>query len=163
MKSYPTLRRWLSAALTIGVLVFFLAIFVKPLRSLPRGTGTAADEKAGSDRVWRLFGGSLQRNMVNTFDKNVPTEWSVEEGQEKNIKWVAQLGSRAYGGPVIAGGKIFVGTNNESPRNPQISLRRWRRRGGPRDRPRNRCRCSELKFARPDRAVRSNRQYPGRN
>ena len=26
-------------------------------------------------------------------------------------------GRRAYGGPIIAGGKVFVGTNNERPRN----------------------------------------------
>src|SRR5262249_32859226 len=37
----------------------------------------------------------------------------------KNLKWTQKLGSRAYGGPVIAGGKVIVGTNNESPRNPR--------------------------------------------
>src|SRR5581483_5524808 len=30
------------------------------------------------------------------------------------------LGSKAYGGPVVAGGKVFVGTNNEKPRNPKV-------------------------------------------
>ena len=30
----------------------------------------------------------------------------------KNIKWVARLGSQTYGNPVVAGGKVFVGTNN---------------------------------------------------
>ncbi|MDB4504894.1 PQQ-binding-like beta-propeller repeat protein, partial [Akkermansiaceae bacterium] len=34
----------------------------------------------------------------------------------KNIKWAAKLGSQAYGNTVIAGGKVYVGTNNESPR-----------------------------------------------
>ena len=33
------------------------------------------------------------------------------------VKWKATLGSRAYGGPIVAGGKVFVGTNNENPRN----------------------------------------------
>jgi outer membrane protein assembly factor BamB len=33
------------------------------------------------------------------------------------VKWKATLGSRAYGGPTVAGGKVFVGTNNENPRN----------------------------------------------
>jgi outer membrane protein assembly factor BamB len=60
---------------------------------------------------WPMFGGSPGRNMANFVDKNVPMEWSVEEGNHKNIKWVAQLGSRAYGGPVIADGKVYVGTN----------------------------------------------------
>ena len=30
------------------------------------------------------------------------------------------LGSKAYGGPVVAGGRVFVGTNNQNPRNPEI-------------------------------------------
>jgi outer membrane protein assembly factor BamB len=66
-----------------------------------------------------MFGGSLSRNLVNTFDKNIPTEWSIEGDNAKRIKWSADLGSKAYGGPVIAGGKVFVGTNNKRPRNPR--------------------------------------------
>src|SRR5712691_1363435 len=67
---------------------------------------------------WPLFGGTVQRNLVNTFEKNIASDWNIEE--KKNIKWVQELGSRSYGGPVISGGKIFVGTNNENPRNPAI-------------------------------------------
>src|SRR5947199_8532263 len=75
------------------------------------------DPPAGT---WPMFGGTPQRNMVNTVDKNIPTEWSVEEGKQKNIKWAADVGSRCYGGPVIADGKVFVGTNNANPRDPLI-------------------------------------------
>src|SRR6516225_8815856 len=67
-----------------------------------------------------MAGCSWSRNPVNTRDKNIPTEWSTEEGQQKNIKWKAKLGKITYGGPVIAGGKIFVGTNNEAPRDPAV-------------------------------------------
>ncbi|HXG12027.1 MAG TPA: PQQ-binding-like beta-propeller repeat protein [Gemmataceae bacterium] len=70
---------------------------------------------------WPMFGGTPQRNMVNLTMKNPPTEWSVEEGKRKNVKWVADLGSISYGGPVVAGGKVYVGTNNRNPRNPQIT------------------------------------------
>src|SRR5262249_23690713 len=52
--------------------------------------------------------------------KDVPFDWAVEEGSEKNIKWSADLGSKAYGGPVVADGKVFVGTNNQNPRNPAV-------------------------------------------
>ena len=38
----------------------------------------------------------------------------------KNVRWVAKLGSQAYGNPTISGGKVFVGTNNESPRDPKF-------------------------------------------
>src|SRR5207237_8649170 len=62
------------------------------------------------------FGGTPERNMVNRTDKGV-TDKPDPEGP--GLKWKAELGSRAYGGPVIAGGKVFVGTNNERPRNPR--------------------------------------------
>jgi outer membrane protein assembly factor BamB len=38
---------------------------------------------------------------------------------KKNIKWVADLGSQSYGNPVVAGGMVFVGTNNELLRDPK--------------------------------------------
>ncbi len=37
----------------------------------------------------------------------------------KNVKWAAKLGSQSYGNATIAGGRVFVGTNNDSPRDPQ--------------------------------------------
>ena len=50
-----------------------------------------------------MWGGTQQRNMVNTVEKNIPDTWDVTTG--KNIKWVAQLGSQAFGNPVVAGGQ----------------------------------------------------------
>lgn len=38
----------------------------------------------------------------------------------RNIKWVARLGSETHATPVIAGGRIFIGTNNGVPRDPQV-------------------------------------------
>jgi outer membrane protein assembly factor BamB len=49
---------------------------------------------------------------------NLPESWDVKSG--KNIKWKAQIGSTSFGNPVVAGGKIFLGTNNGNPRNPNI-------------------------------------------
>jgi outer membrane protein assembly factor BamB len=67
-----------------------------------------------------MFGGSPQRNLANTVDKGILDDWGIKEGAEKNVKWVARLGHPAYGGPTIAGGRIFVGTSNESPRDPKV-------------------------------------------
>jgi outer membrane protein assembly factor BamB len=67
-----------------------------------------------------MLGGNASRNMVNTVEKNIPHEWNIKEGEQKNIKWIAELGTTSYGGPVVADGKIFVGTNNGKPRNPSI-------------------------------------------
>jgi outer membrane protein assembly factor BamB len=37
-------------------------------------------------------------------------EWIKDEA--KNIKWVAKLGSQTYRAPIVADGRVFVGTNN---------------------------------------------------
>jgi outer membrane protein assembly factor BamB len=73
-----------------------------------------------SAQAWPMFGGSVHRNMADPFAKGLPEKWSVKKNKQANIKWQAQLGTMAYGGPVIAGGKIFVGTNNDKPRDPKI-------------------------------------------
>ncbi len=64
-----------------------------------------------------MWGGTPQRNMVSTM-KGLPTSWDVAAG--KNVKWKADLGDQSYGNPVVADGKVFVGTNNANPRNSEI-------------------------------------------
>ncbi len=59
---------------------------------------------------WPMWGGTPNRNMVGTM-RGAPTRWNVET--KENVKWVAPLGSHAYGNPVVSGGMVFVGTNNE--------------------------------------------------
>jgi outer membrane protein assembly factor BamB len=68
---------------------------------------------------WPMHGGTPARNMVNLEDRGAPEFWSVEAGKERNLKWVAQLGSRCYTSPVVVNGRVYVGTNNENPRNPR--------------------------------------------
>lgn len=54
----------------------------------------------------------------DALEKGIPTVWDVRQG--KNIKWTAKLGSKCYTRPVVAGGKVFIGTNNGVPRNAAI-------------------------------------------
>jgi outer membrane protein assembly factor BamB len=86
------------------------------------GCAAAEDKDAPKQGSWPMYGGTNQRNMANTTEKNIPESWNLGEGKKdwKNIKWVIDLGSESYGGPVIAGGKIFVGNNNGKPRDPNI-------------------------------------------
>src|SRR5215212_3700531 len=63
-----------------------------------------------------MFGGTNIRNMVSE-DKNPPTQWDVAKGV--NIKWVAELGSKSYAGPIVAEGAVYVGTNNEGQKDPK--------------------------------------------
>jgi outer membrane protein assembly factor BamB len=43
----------------------------------------------------------------------------VSAGGPRNLKWSARLGTETYGNPTIAGGRVFVGTNNGAPRDPK--------------------------------------------
>ncbi len=63
------------------------------------------------------YGNTPSRNMVSG-EKGLPSEWDVSSG--RNIKWSAKLGSQSYAGPVVSGGKVFVGTNNENQRNAKL-------------------------------------------
>src|SRR6266851_4515981 len=65
---------------------------------------------------WPMWGGTPDRNMVSN-QKGMPTSWDVKTN--KNVKWVSKLGSQSYGNPVVAGGQVYVGTNNEGLRDPK--------------------------------------------
>jgi outer membrane protein assembly factor BamB len=108
-----TLRRLLMAALALALMLATVALS-GPSPSANSTTG--ASQPPATSRNWPMFGGTPQRNMVNLLETNLPRQWSIEKGRQKNIKWVAELGSVTYGGVVVAGGKIFIGTNNDNPR-----------------------------------------------
>ena len=65
---------------------------------------------------WPMWGGTPERNMVSSM-QGIPTSWDIQS--KKNVKWVAQLGSQTYGNPVVAGGQVYVGTNNDPARDPK--------------------------------------------
>src|SRR4051812_40021281 len=78
---------------------------------------------------WPEWGAGPTRNMVSP-EKSLPTSAKPGDAPEKvedydltkaeNVKWLAKLGNQAYGNTTVAGGKVFVGTNNGSPRNPAV-------------------------------------------
>jgi outer membrane protein assembly factor BamB len=89
------------------------------LASVLVGVAMAAVSRAASDPGtghWPMWGGTSDRNLVSKMT-GAPTEWDVKT--KKNVKWVAELGSQSYGNPVVSGGMVFIGTNNESLRDPK--------------------------------------------
>lgn len=78
---------------------------------------------------WPFWGGSASRNMVST-EMGLTASWDagrykqnsddIDIATTKNVKWIAKLGSQSYGNPTVAGGRIFVGTNNETPRDERL-------------------------------------------
>ncbi len=70
---------------------------------------------------WPQWGGRDSRNMVSDQkglpDRFVPGEKrsdgsGIDLSTTRNVRWVAQLGSQTYGNPTVAGGRVFVGTND---------------------------------------------------
>ena len=74
---------------------------------------TAACATAGDQPQW---GEQFTRNMISP-ETGLPGE--LDPTLAKNIKWKAKLGSSTHSTPIVANGKVFVGTNNDSPRDPK--------------------------------------------
>jgi outer membrane protein assembly factor BamB len=75
---------------------------------------------------WPMLGRDRTHNAVSP-EKGAPTDWQVAmpattdapAKAARNIKWSAKLGSQSMGGPVVANGLVWVGTNNHHPRDPR--------------------------------------------
>lgn len=70
---------------------------------------------------WTMGGRAPDRNPVSP-EKSPPTDWHIGDDKTppKNIRWSAKVGSRAIGGPVVANGLVWVGTNNEELLDPLV-------------------------------------------
>jgi outer membrane protein assembly factor BamB len=74
---------------------------------------------AGGD--WPQWGGTRVRNNAPSVS-GLPTTWNTgkfdrrtgewDKSSAENVIWYAPLGSQTYGNPVVADGRVFVGTNN---------------------------------------------------
>ncbi len=62
------------------------------------------------------WGQAWSRNMVSS-ERNLPDSFDLATGH--NLKWSAALGSETHSTPIIAGGRVFIGTNNDHPRDPK--------------------------------------------
>lgn len=62
------------------------------------------------------WGQAWSRNMISV-ETNLPDFFDPASGT--NIEWSAELGTETYSSPVIAGGRVYIGTNNNHPRDPK--------------------------------------------
>ncbi|MGA2068571.1 MAG: PQQ-binding-like beta-propeller repeat protein [Thermoguttaceae bacterium] len=102
------MRHWLGGALVLLVAVVCCRVVL------------------GADQP--QWGEAWSRNMVSA-EKDLPVRFDAgtrnRDGQielppESGVRWVARLGTETYGTPVVAGGRVFVGTNNGAPRDPRL-------------------------------------------
>ena len=82
---------------------------------------TPVPEANSSGGDWSTWGRDGTNNMM-TPATGLPTDitagdtdGNTSEGA-KHLKWVAELGSQAYGTATVKDGRVFIGTNNEKPR-----------------------------------------------
>ena len=77
-------------------------------------TVTVATTGSGADRP--QWGQRYSRNMVSE-ETNLPATFDPQTGE--NVRWAVPLGTETNSTPVIAGGKVIIGTNNGQPRDPR--------------------------------------------
>jgi outer membrane protein assembly factor BamB len=66
-----------------------------------------------------MYGHDASRNMVVTGETGLISDADPATG--RNVRWVAEVGSQSYGNATVAGGRVFLGTNNTTPRDPKYA------------------------------------------
>jgi outer membrane protein assembly factor BamB len=97
--------------------LLFLIAAVVALRAAGGLRSPAGATLRAAEPQRALFGSYPTRNMVSS-ESGLPTKWDIKTGA--NLKWSQPAGSQSYAGPVVAEGKVFIGTNNEGLRDPKI-------------------------------------------
>ena len=87
-----------------------ILLLLASLAALP----AAATASRGDDQP--QWGERHSRNMVSA-ERGLPDRFDPATGE--NVKWSAALGTECYASPVISGGRVLIGTNNEQPRDPR--------------------------------------------
>jgi outer membrane protein assembly factor BamB len=88
------------------------------LFALAFGACACASAAPGDD--WPCWGGgpgrnmvSAQRGLVGTFGAGLDgNSGGINVAALRNIRWVAALGGQTYTSPVVAGGKVYIGTSD---------------------------------------------------
>jgi outer membrane protein assembly factor BamB len=83
----------------------------------------AGEVNRGGD--WPTWGHDASRNMACEAS-GLPTDFKagefigvsdrIDRATTENVRWISKLGSQSYGNPTIANGRVYVGTNNDVPR-----------------------------------------------
>jgi len=84
------------------------------------GVFFAVGAGAAGAKDWPEWCGQASRNMAAKSDQSLPDSadcavendaGEVDPPSTKNVKWVAKLGNRTTGSPVVNRGRVFIGTN----------------------------------------------------
>ena len=78
---------------------------------------------------WPQWGGGPQRNMVSA-ERGLPAEFhpgakkrdrlGFDPATARNVRFIVRRGSENYSAPVVAGGRVYIGTNDEDLDDPRF-------------------------------------------
>jgi len=79
---------------------------------------------------WRQWGGESHRNLSSP-EAGLPSSFQpgkrrrdrlgLDPATMQNVRWVARLGSENYSTPVVANGRVYIGTNDEDIDDPRFT------------------------------------------
>jgi len=94
------------------------------------GAGFATSARAED---WTQWGGGQRRNLVSR-ETGIPATFhpgkkkrdrlGFDPATAKNVRWMVRLGSENYSGPIVAKGRVYVGTNDEDLDDPRFGTTR---------------------------------------
>lgn len=88
---------------------------MKPIyHALAIGLWIASQAAQSADQP--QWGTAWERNLVSA-ERGLPDTFDPKAGT--NVKWSARLGTETHSTPIIAGGRVYIGTNNGEPRDPK--------------------------------------------
>ena len=87
-------------------LMFTRPVLAYAIIALSSATLLRSEDQPQWGRAWT-------RNMVSA-ERNLPE--SFDPKSRKNVRWVAELGTETHSTPIVAGGRVYIGTNNGNPR-----------------------------------------------
>jgi len=100
-------------------------VAVAALSAMTRSPATAAD--------WPQWGGGQYRNLVSR-EAGLPASFhpgrkkrdrlGFDPATTKNVRWMVRLGSENYSCPVVANGRVYIGTNDEDLDDPRFQTTR---------------------------------------
>lgn len=99
-------------------------------KNLLFGTALLLGASFASAEDWPAWGGTDPgRNMYSPAKgfpakfnpgKFKPNSEDIDLATTENVKWVVKLGSQTYGNTTVSQGKVLIGTNNATPRDPRF-------------------------------------------
>lgn len=82
------------------------------LAALTAGLNVALTRAADQPQWGELF----SRNMVSS-ETGLPESFDPATG--RHVRWIAEIGTETHATPIVAGGRVYIGTNNGRPRDPR--------------------------------------------